>query len=131
MHLLIAEDNQDHAELLVETLNDLCSSILVTHKKNGEEALDFLENLLESNAPLPDMVLLDIKMPRMNGTEVLTLLKQHDILKDIPVAMLSTSTDIGETSFCLNKGAVGYISKPLTREDFSSKILPRLRGCGH
>lgn len=126
MHIHIAEDNFDHAELLIETLKDLCPAIRVTHSNNGEDAIKFLEGLASAAAKLPDMVLLDIKMPRMNGIEALTALKRHNQLKNIPVAMLSTSTNQTEIELCLNKGATTYISKPMLAQDFEDKIRPQI-----
>lgn len=127
MHILIAEDNQDHAELLIETLSELCPQVCVTHKSNGEEAISFLHGLALQNVALPNMVLWDIKMPRMSGHEVLTYIKQHDEFKNIPVAMLSTSTHPREVEACLRQGAVSYIAKPLAEHDLENKILSHLR----
>lgn len=130
MRLLIVEDNQDHAELLIETLRELCSPLHLMHHSNGEEALASLAQLAGSQGPLPDFVLLDIKMPRMNGIEALNALKQHPLLRAIPVGMLSTSSSASEMELCLRTGAVSYITKPLVPEDFEQKIRPYLpRSC--
>lgn len=126
MRLLIVEDNQDHAELLIETLHELCAPLHLMHELNGEEALANLVRLADSHAALPQFILLDIKMPRMNGIEALTALKQHPILRTIPVGMLSTSSSASEMELCLRTGAVSYIIKPLAPGDFEQKIRPYL-----
>lgn len=126
MRLLIVEDNQDHAELLIETLHELCSPLQLTHQCNGEEALANLVQQARSQGPLPDFVLLDIKMPRINGIEALNALKQHPMLCAIPVGMLSTSSSANEMELCLSAGAVSYITKPLSPKDFEQNIRPYL-----
>ncbi len=124
--ILIAEDNPDHAELIRETIMDADEHVTISHQKNGEEALRHLYDLSKQNRPLPDLILLDIKMPRMNGIETLIAIKQDPELRHIPVVILSTSTNEAEMRICLKSGAEAYISKPLESQIFEQKIRPSL-----
>lgn len=120
--ILIVEDNPDHAELLEATIQDCSSEIAIDIQKNGEDALHYLR----TSATLPSVVLMDLKMPRMNGIETLIAIKQDAALKHIPVVMLSTSTNESEMRICLKSGAEMYLSKPLQASVFEELILPLL-----
>lgn len=120
--ILIVEDNPDHAELLEATIQDCSSEIAIDIQKNGEDALHYLR----TSATLPSVVLMDLKMPRMNGIETLIAIKQDSALKHIPVVMLSTSTNESEMRICLKSGAEMYLSKPLQASVFEELILPLL-----
>lgn len=124
--ILIAEDNPDHAELIRDTLEDSEPGMQICIKKNGEEALKFLYDQHKQRGPLPDLILMDIKMPRMNGIETLAAIKQDPDLRHIPVIMLSTSTNEAEMRICLKSGAAAYLSKPLETSEFDEKIRPWL-----
>lgn len=124
--ILIAEDNPDHAELICDTIQDCESGIRICVKKNGEEALRFLYDQHKQRGELPDLVLMDIKMPRMNGIETLAAIKQDPTLRHIPVVMLSTSTNETEMRLCIKSGAAAYLAKPLEAGQFDDKIRPLL-----
>ncbi|WP_103863415.1 response regulator [Aquimarina sp. I32.4] len=93
-----------------------------THKlieaKNGEEALLHLEN----KEQLPDLILLDLNMPKMNGLEFLKILKSDAALKYIPAVILSTSNNHSDLKGCYETGITGYIVKPLKYQDYEHKI---------
>lgn len=124
--ILIVEDNPDHAELIEGTIRDCEPGIRILNLKNGEEALQHLGILKAQNAPAPDLIFMDIKMPRMNGIETLIALKQDIYMRDIPVIMLSTSTNESEMRICLKSGAEVYLAKPLQAETFKQQIRPLL-----
>ena len=124
--ILIAEDNPDHAELIRETIEDCERGVQICMKKNGEEALRFLYDQHKQRGDLPDLILMDIKMPRMNGIETLAAIKQDPDLRHIPVIMLSTSTNEAEMHVCLKCGAAAYLAKPLEVSEFDDKIRPWL-----
>lgn len=124
--ILIVEDNPDHAELIEATIRDCEPGIRILNLKNGEEALQHLGILKAQNAPAPDLIFMDIKMPRMNGIETLIALKQDIYMRDIPVIMLSTSTNESEMRICLKSGAEVYLAKPLQAETFKQQIRPLL-----
>jgi CheY-like chemotaxis protein len=124
--ILIAEDNPDHAELIRETIEDCEIGVQICMKKNGEETLRFLYDQHKQRGDLPDLILMDIKMPRMNGIETLAAIKQDPDLRHIPVIMLSTSTNEAEMHVCLKCGAAAYLAKPLEASEFDDKIRPWL-----
>ncbi|HSX84966.1 MAG TPA: response regulator [Cellvibrio sp.] len=126
--ILIVEDNPDHAELIEATIRDCEPGIRILNLKNGEEALEHLTLLKSQSAPTPDLIFMDIKMPRMNGIETLIALKQDIYMRDIPVIMLSTSTNESEMRICLKSGAEIYLAKPLQAETFKQQIRPLLEG---
>ena len=89
----------------------------IIEAKNGEEAL---EQLKES--PLPDIILLDLNMPRMSGIEFLQILKSDDRLKYLPTVILTTSENRADLLTCFEIGIAGYIIKPLKYEDYENKL---------
>jgi CheY-like chemotaxis protein len=118
LNILLIED--DAIEVL--KFNRTVSSLGLKHKvieaNNGEDAI----KLLEIKENLPDIILLDLNMPRLNGIEFLTLLKQDDILKYIPTIILTTSSNKRDLLRCFEIGVSGYILKPLKYEDYVTKI---------
>lgn len=124
--ILIVEDNPDHAELIDATIRDCDPGIEILNLNNGEEALQHLAAIKKRNAPPPDLIFMDIKMPRMNGIETLIALKQDAYMRDIPVIMLSTSTNESEMRICLKSGAEIYLAKPLLADTFKERIRPLL-----
>ena len=86
--------------------------------KNGEEALTFLED--KSN--IPDIILLDLNMPKISGIEFLKIIKANDDLMHIPTIILTTSNNQKDLVECYKTGMSGYILKPLKYEDYVKKI---------
>ncbi|MDB5223074.1 MAG: response regulator receiver protein [Chitinophagaceae bacterium] len=121
--LLLVEDNEGDAELTIEALknNDIRSEIKVI--KNGEEALQFLK--LEgdyAHETLPDLILLDINLPKIDGKEVLHFVKNDEVLKKIPVVILTTSSLQKDIAYSYNNHANCYIVKPGNLKDFTTAI---------
>lgn len=129
--ILIAEDNPDHAELIRETIHDSEPDIVICIKSNGEEALKHLYDLQKQGGQLPDLMLIDIKMPRMSGMETLAAIKQDPDLRHIPVIILSTSTNEAEMRICLKSGAAAYLAKPLEPQEFDTLVRPWLEETQH
>lgn len=129
LRILIAEDNDDHAELIMDVLEESSCPSVVERKVNGRDLLDYIELLAAAgpNVPLPELILLDIKMPLVNGISALEHLKKHPTLKKIPVIMLSTSANAEEVERCYGLGANSYIVKPFDHTEFEHK-LRNLRG---
>jgi CheY-like chemotaxis protein len=121
--ILLVEDNPDHVELILRTLreNNLLNQVHVV--TNGEEALDFLYRRGKyADAPRPVLTLLDIKLPRVDGIEVLRRIKADPELRSIPVVMLTTSAGEQEMVESYNCGANSYIVKPLDFDQFVKAI---------
>jgi CheY-like chemotaxis protein len=125
MVMLIAEDDEGHATLIKKQLAR--SGILneMIHFKDGDETLDFL--LKRGKGPHREpgkhyLLLLDIRMPRVDGIEVLRQVKGHDELRKIPVIMITTTDDPREVDRCHNLGCSHYITKPVDYEMFVKAI---------
>jgi CheY-like chemotaxis protein len=123
LKILLAEDNVDHAELMTDTLCEFNPDNEIFHVDNGEKALQFLraESPYE-HAFVPDLIMLDLKMPRMDGMTLLKIVKRDEAIKNIPLLIVSTSTEQREVMSSFELGANSYITKPLQFEEFSRKI---------
>jgi len=125
--ILLVEDNPDHVELILKTLeeNNVLNEVYVV--TNGEDALDFLyQRGKYADAPRPGVILLDIKLPRVDGIEVLRQIKADAKLKPIPVVMLTTSAGEREIVESYNYGANSYIVKPVDFQQFA-KVIKELK----
>ena len=114
LNLLLADDDEDDCLFFKEALEDLSVESSLTTVNNGEQ---LMRELNTSTERLPDIIFLDLNMPRKNGIECLSEIKQMEHLKDMAVAIYSTSaseTDIEETFV---KGANVYIKKPNNFDD--------------
>ncbi|PNW29121.1 response regulator [Formosa algae] len=118
LKILLIEDDM----IEVMKLNRSISSLKLNHKiieaNNGEDAL----KILERKEDLPDIILLDLNMPKINGIEFLNILKQDDVLKYIPTIILTTSSNQKDLLECYKIGVAGYVLKPLKYEEYVSKI---------
>jgi len=126
--ILIAEDDDGHAELINEHLIDAGVMNKQIRFRDGREVWDFLsgESSLEKMARNKSfLLLLDIRMPRLDGIEVLKRIKSDQNLKKIPVIMLTTTDDPVEIEECYRLGCNFYITKPVDFIKFS-EILRRL-----
>ncbi|MBW1297951.1 response regulator [Aquimarina litoralis] len=118
LKFLLIEDDEIERLKFVRVLDKNNYSYKLLEAENGEEALDILENKNE----IPDLILLDLNMPRMSGLEFLKILKANDRLKYIPVVILSTSNNHQDLKRSYEEGIAGYVVKPLKYEDYVEKI---------
>nr|WP_297784824.1 response regulator [uncultured Allomuricauda sp.] len=118
MYILFIEDDAIETMKFQRTMSKLETKHTLIEAKNGEEALEYLE----SGKSLPDIILLDLNMPKMNGIEFLGLLKQHDKIKYLPTIVLTTSENRDDLLECYKIGIAGYIIKPLKYEDYETKL---------
>jgi Response regulator containing CheY-like receiver, AAA-type ATPase, and DNA-binding domains len=107
--ILLVDDDQDDQLLFKEALSEADNSVFYQSACNG---IDALEKLNSGAVVLPQLIFLDVNMPKMNGIDCLKELKKIDYLKDIPVLMYSTSSFSEFKKECFNNGAVDYIVKP-------------------
>jgi len=112
--ILVVDDNPDLLDIVDAILSD--AGYMVAKAFTGEDGISVARNLR------PNLILLDLNMPRMDGWEVLKLLKADAATKDIPVAIFSVRTDIKDKIFGLQRGAVDYISKPFQYERLTERI---------
>ncbi len=122
--VLLIEDEPADANLVRLALKESKLYCHLYHVVDGLEALAFLRNEGEknNNAPRPDLILLDMNMPRMNGREFLTAIKNDSDLNAIPVVMLTTSDVERDVIASYKLGAAGYITKPVDIDQFIDAI---------
>ncbi len=108
--MLIADDDEDDIYLLESAFKESRLAVRVDFVQNGLEVLTYLENIKEHNL-LPDLIVLDLNMPLLSGSETLLRLKDDSRYKKIPVAILTTSISEKEKAHCLEMGAALYLFK--------------------
>ena len=119
IHILLVEDNEGDIFLVTEALEEGKIVNKVSVIKDGKEAIDFLEKKGKyENAERPDLILLDVNLPKKNGHEVLEHIKSQKNLKQIPVIMLTTSSDEKDISMSYKNHANCFITKPVDVENF-------------
>lgn len=123
-HLLLVEDNEGDILLIREALENRQFIDEITILKNGSEALDFLlKKGTYSEAERPNLILLDINLPKLSGHELLVKIKDHIDLKRIPVVILTTSSSERDIQESYQNHANCYIQKPVDANDFEQIIL--------
>ncbi len=124
--VLLVEDNNDDAELTIRELKKYHLANNLHHAKDGEEALKFIFDNKDADGnylvKMPKLILLDIKMPKLNGIELLEKLKQDDRTKLIPVVILTSSNEDPDIKKCYELGANSYIVKPVHFSGFAESI---------
>ncbi|MDX8377970.1 MAG: response regulator [Mariprofundales bacterium] len=123
VNILLVEDNMAHAELVMRSLEDHVIANQIYHVNDGEKALDYLFHRGEytdfKTYPMPHIVLLDLRLPRVDGLEVLKQLRESDITKKLPVVILTTSAAETDAARAYEYNANSYLVKPLDFEQFS------------
>jgi CheY-like chemotaxis protein len=123
--ILLVEDDDGHANLVARNLKRAGIANGIERLKDGQDALDYLQGVgaYESNKPShPILLLLDIKMPRVDGMEVLRQIKSNPQTALIPVIMLTTTDDPREIQRCYELGCSVYITKPVDYRAFVEAI---------
>jgi CheY-like chemotaxis protein len=123
--ILIAEDDDGHADLIMELLREVGIKNPLIRFHDGQEVLDYLRDE-NGRTKLQNghryLILLDIRMPRVNGIEVLRQIKAHVDWKEIPVMMLTTTDDPREIQQCYEAGCNCYITKPVEFGKFATVL---------
>ena len=120
--VLLVEDNQDDVELALHAFNQHHFANHVHVCRDGVEALEYLYGEGSSETP-PKLILLDFKMPRLNGLEVLQRVRAEERTKRVPVIMLTASDEEPDMSRSYDLGANSYIVKPVDFRQFSEVVL--------
>ncbi|OFZ29197.1 MAG: hypothetical protein A2622_14235 [Bdellovibrionales bacterium RIFCSPHIGHO2_01_FULL_40_29] len=116
---LLVEDDDDHAQLVIRSLENNRVTNGIHHVKDGAEALDYLfQRGKYKNQPHPDIILLDLKLPKVDGHEVLRKVKSDPRLKVIPIVILTTSTAEADKEMAYEEHANSYLVKPLDFNNF-------------
>jgi CheY-like chemotaxis protein len=117
--ILLVEDNPDDVDLTREAFRELGATSRFHVVENGTEAIAFLRHEGPYGAaPTPDLVLLDINLPRRSGHEVLEAIKRDPLLRGIPVVMLTSSAAEADVARSRALGADGYVAKPVDLDDY-------------
>lgn len=121
--VMLVEDNIDHAELVIRTLEDHRIANKIKHFMDGQTALDYLFRRGEyedpKTSPRPHMILLDLRLPRVDGLEVLHQIKERDELKNVPVIILTTSEAEKDVARAYDNHVNSYLVKPVGFDEFS------------
>ncbi len=118
--ILVADDNEQNLELLIAYLDGL-ENVSIETARDGAEAMEKLR------AVKPDLVLLDIMMPRMSGFEVCRQAKSDDQLKDIPIIMVTALNELADIERGVECGTDDFLSKPINRLELVTRVKSLLR----
>ena len=118
LKILLLEDDQIEVMKLKRTIKKLDLHHELIEAQNGEDALEILKN----STSLPNIIFLDLNMPKINGLEFLKILKSDPILRYLPTIILTTSSNRKDVLACYEIGVAGYILKPLKYNDYTNKI---------
>ena len=123
IEILLVDDDLEDIRLMVEGLKQMTTSYNLNFAHDGMEALDFLRRQGKfPAAPRPDIILLDLNMPRKDGREVLAEIKQDLDLKVIPVVVLTTSADEDDLRNSYHSGANSFVTKPADLQQFMNVV---------
>jgi CheY-like chemotaxis protein len=121
-NILLVEDNHMDVVLTLDAFNEAKLKNTINVARNGEEAINYLfgrdKYADRTLFPLPDLILLDLKMPGIDGFEVLRQIKNTDVLKRIPVIILTSSKEEGDRTLSYDIGANSYLLKPVSFDGF-------------
>lgn len=118
LNILLIEDDAIEVMKFNRVLKNLEQVHKIIEANNGEEALEILKN----KVIIPDIIVLDLNMPKINGIEFLSILKADDVLKYIPAIVLTTSNNHRDLLAFYRIGIAGYMLKPLKYEEYVDKV---------
>jgi len=118
LYILHVEDDADDAELLQDAFKDNGISVCIEVVTTGDKVMP----LLTQGTRLPDVIVMDLNLPKIHGKDVLKALKANEKLKSIPVVILTTSSSADDKAYCIQNGADKFITKPYTAEGFTLTI---------
>jgi len=124
--ILLVEDTASDAELTIRALKKGSAAYRIVHLWDGKEAFDFLMGIgsykdRDVNVT-PRVILMDLKMPRVTGVQLLALIKQEKALRTIPIVILTSSKEDPDMEACYNLGINSYIVKPVGFDDFTNAV---------
>ncbi len=122
LEILLIEDNEADIYILKHSLGKLKAPTNLKIARDGKEALELISSMSSENSDIPDLILLDLNLPKRSGHEILKKVKSDSRFSQVPVVVLSTSNDRNdiEKSYALNANT--FITKPLNQKDFENAI---------
>jgi two-component system, response regulator len=124
--ILVVEDNPDHLELTVLTLEELGVKADIAVARDGAEALEYLfgqgRHAGRDTQKQPSFVLLDMKLPKLSGLDVLRSVRSNPLTALLPVIMLTSSSEHSDMVACYQSGASSFVRKPVDFADFTEKL---------
>jgi two-component system response regulator len=124
--IILVEDNPSDADLIKRALNKNNVANKILHLKDGQEVIDYLFGEGQwkgrTTANTPKVILLDLKMPKVSGIEVLKKIKSNEETRSIPVVILTSSKEDPDIKECYKLGVNSYVVKPVGFEEFSSTV---------
>lgn len=126
--ILLADDDPDDRAIVQDAMELLGAIDVMVFANNGEQLLDLLKQNFSATS-CPCLIVLDLNMPKMNGTQTLTALKKDENFKHIPVIIYSTSINPAEKEKCLSLGAHSFITKPVSFNESRETAQTFLRFC--
>ena len=123
IRILIVDDDPADAEIIQELLEECATALEIHVVHDGIDALEYLRSCIHVPVPgLPDLILLDLNMPRKDGREVLQEIRATEQLQHLPVIVLTTSQEEDEIELVYRLGANCYVSKPAAMADFERLV---------
>lgn len=123
LDILLAEDNEADIKIALRAFERAALKHTIHVVRDGQEALDFLRREgKHAQAPRPDVVLLDIQMPKLTGLQVLEEMKKDAVLRSIPAIMLTSSRNEGDIRTSYSNSVAGFMQKPIAFEDFEKLV---------
>jgi CheY-like chemotaxis protein len=124
--LLVVEDSNEDFKILQRLMQRLDVQNPIYRCTNGDEALEFLQQIANDNDPnissKPSVILLDLNLPGIDGRDILSQIKQDKKFKEIPVVIFTTSSNPKDIELCYQKGANGYLIKPMNAEELKKIV---------
>jgi CheY-like chemotaxis protein len=121
-NLLLIEDNEADVLLTKEVFEEIDNTIIIDIARDGAEAIDYLSDVQHAKRKLPQLILLDINLPKKNGFEVLKYIKSIEKLSQIPVVMMTTSSSKYDIEKSIELGADGFFTKCSDLNEFEDML---------
>ncbi|MEL6352214.1 MAG: response regulator [Cyanobacteria bacterium J06627_28] len=124
-YMLVVEDSNEDFAALQRVLSKHCKTdIPIKRCDDGDDALDFIyhRGAYSNLTQLPQLIVLDLNLPGTDGREVLTQIKQHEQLKQIPIVIFTTSSNPKDIASCYQRGANSYLVKPMSIEQLKKSV---------
>ncbi|MDP4174831.1 MAG: response regulator [Bacteroidota bacterium] len=128
MEVLVIEDNEGDRVLIMEAIADVLSDFSFRFKIDGEKASEYFNEIAnEAEAVLPDLVILDINLPKKNGLEILEEIRQNKKLSELPVIIFSTSSNSEDIAHSRALGILDYVVKPIDFFEYQDAVKKMLQ----